>query len=288
MVDELSRQIEAQTRDVTLPDATRCRTIGVESVSRLSENYGVDQKTVEIEALKRGIFPDRYLRNRNSLSVADQLKLREATVCIVGLGGLGGLVAETAARLGIGRLLLIDGDRFEAHNLNRQLFSRMDRLGMPKAEAAASHIEAINPAVALVATPVALTSANAPSLIDDSCGLVVDCLDTIHARFDLQRAARQIGIPMVSSAIAGMCGHVTTIFPQDVGLELIYGPEAASRADTGAESHLGCLAPAVNLIASLASTEIMKVLLGRDHQLLRNRLLVVDLGDYTVESLQLC
>jgi molybdopterin/thiamine biosynthesis adenylyltransferase len=90
---------------------------------------------------------------------------------------------------------------------------------------------------------------------------------------------------MVSAAVAGISGHVTTIFPDDRGLENIYGPEDRLTVVKGAETHLGCLAPGVNLIASLECVEVLKVLLGRDNTL-KNRLLVVDLSDYTIETLQ--
>jgi molybdopterin/thiamine biosynthesis adenylyltransferase len=115
---------------------------------------------------------------------------------------------------------------------------------------------------------------------------VVDCLDNIPSRFALEAAAKRAGIPMVSAAIAGISGHVTTIFPEDKGLETIYGPEDQISMAKGAETRLGCLAPGVNLIASLECAEVLKVLLKKDTTL-KNRLLVVDLADYTVESLQL-
>jgi molybdopterin-synthase adenylyltransferase len=273
-------------RDMRLSDGTACQAIGVEALAHLSRETGIDLKAIEIAALKQSILPERYVRNRKMLSIENQVTLLESALCIVGLGGLGGLVCDTAARLGIGRLVLIDGDVFEDHNLNRQLLSRTDRLGVHKADAAAMHVEAINPAITVTAIATPLTSSNASRLIDASLNLVVDCLDTIHARFDLQTAARRVGVPMVSSAIAGMYGHVTTIFPEDTGLELVYGPEKARRSDRGVEGSLGCLAPAVNLIASLASAEVLKLLLGRGH-LLRNRLLVADLNDSTFETLRL-
>jgi molybdopterin/thiamine biosynthesis adenylyltransferase len=114
----------------------------------------------------------------------------------------------------------------------------------------------------------------------------VDCLDNIPSRFTLESVAKQSGIPMVSAAIAGIAGHVTTIYPGDKGLESIYGPPDQVNAPTGDEVRLGCLAPGVNLIASIECTEVVKVLLQRPGDL-RNRLLVVDLADYVFETLRL-
>jgi molybdopterin/thiamine biosynthesis adenylyltransferase len=281
----LSHHIHAVAEQTSLADGTPCQTISIGDVERIAQKMGINGRLVEMTALRETILPDRYLRNMKTLSIADQLRLLDATVCIVGLGGLGGLVTETLARMGIGRFHLIDGDVFESHNLNRQLLSCTDNMGVSKAEAAVLRIKKINPGIELIATGTYMTPENADSLVGQ-CHLVVDCLDTIQSRFTLQAAAKRAGIPMVSAAIAGMSGHVTTIYPEDKGLELIYGPPDQLKITKGAETHLGCLAAAVNLMASLECTEAVKVLLGKNNTL-KNGILMVDLTDYTFERLQL-
>ncbi len=285
MNDTFSHRIDRLARPASLADGTSCKTISTAEVVRLADEAGVPGRLVEIAALRQNVLPDRYLRNMKSLEGADQIRLLESTVGIVGLGGLGGLVTETLARMGIGRFRLIDGDVFEAHNLNRQLFSGIDNMGRPKVEAAVMRVKSINPGLEVTATQAFLTPENAHTLVA-SCTLVVDCLDNIQSRFTLEAAARHAGVPMVSAAIAGLAGHVTTIFPSDQGLENIYGPEDQLTAVKGEETRLGCLAPGVNLIASLECAEVLKVLLNKD-TLLRNRLIVVDLSDYTFETLEL-
>jgi molybdopterin/thiamine biosynthesis adenylyltransferase len=285
MPDALDARLLELATAGTLSDDTPCRVISVAAVARLATDAGLTGRQVEIAALENRILPDRYLRNRRSLSESDQIKLLQAAVCIVGLGGLGGMVTETLARLGIGRLTLLDGDTFEAHNLNRQLLSEADALGSAKADAAAMRVKTINPGLEVTAGQAYLTADNASPWLEN-CELVVDCLDTIRSRFVLEKAAKAAGIPMISAAVAGISGHVTTIFPGDHGLETIYGPEAQLTAEKGEETRLGCLAPGVNLIASLECAEVLKVLLGKPNSL-RNRLLVIDLSDYTVDTLQL-
>ncbi len=286
MDDTLTQRLHTLALKASLADGTPCQTISAVAVKSLSDETGVSGRRLEIAALKQHILPDRYLRNMHTLSEADQIRLLESTVCIVGLGGLGGLVTETLARMGIGRLNLVDGDVFEAHNLNRQLLSGLDRMGMPKVAAAVTRVTAINPGLEVVVTAADLNAENAAGLVGSS-NLVVDCLDTIQSRFTLQAAAKSAGIPMVSAAVAGISGHVTTIFPGDNGLEQIYGPEDQQNHAKGAETRLGCLAPGVNLMASLECAEVLKVLLGNP-KTLTNKLLVVDLNDYTFEILQLC
>jgi molybdopterin/thiamine biosynthesis adenylyltransferase len=285
MENKLSHHLDTLAVDASLADGTPCRTIDATEVIRLADESGVTGRIVELAALRQHILPDRYLRNRKTLSEADQIRLLESTVCIVGLGGLGGTVAETLARMGIGRFCLVDGDVFETHNLNRQLLSSTDRIGMPKADAAVMRVKRINPGLEAVGTAAYLTPENADAVVS-SCDLVVDCLDNIQSRFTLEAAAKRAGIPMVSAAVAGISGHVTTIFPGDQGLENVYGPEDQIKLAKGAETQLGCLAPGVNLIASLECAEVLKVLLEKDNTL-KDRLLVVDLADYTFETLQL-
>ncbi len=285
MPTTLARRLDALAVNNSLADGSACRTIGVRDVVRLSQETGLRGRKVEIAALKQRILPDRYLRNRRTLSMDDQIRLLESAVCVVGLGGLGGLVTDTLARTGVGRLQLIDGDCFEAHNLNRQLLCDTGRLGQPKAAAAAERVRAINPGIVVSTARTYLDPDNADGLLAD-CDLAADCLDNIPSRFTLEAAARRAGIPMVSTAVAGIGGHLTTILPSDTGLTTIYGPADRLDAAQGAELQLGCLASGVNLMASLACTEIVKVLTGRA-PLLSKRLLVVDLSDYTFEKLQM-
>jgi len=99
------------------------------------------------EALKNKIIPYRYIRNRTILSAKEQLRLLESDVAVVGAGGLGGLVVEILARMGIGRLIVVDDDILEETNLNRQVLSSKDTLGLSKAETGASRVRTVNPAV---------------------------------------------------------------------------------------------------------------------------------------------
>jgi len=277
--------LDKHAKNASLADGTPCRILPVTAAQHLCQSTGMTGRMVEIAALDHYIFPERYIRNRKTLSDEDQRRLLESAVCIVGLGGLGGGVTEALARMGVGQLYLVDGDTFDAHNLNRQLFSTENGIGMYKVDAAADRVNQINPSVEVFTHRVHLTSDNAGSLISQ-CHLVVDCLDNLPSRFILQASARRTGIPMVSAAVAGVCGHVTTIFPEDQGLESIYGPESQMAAAKGIETQLGCLAPSVNLMASLECLEACKVLMGMADTL-RNRLLLVDLTDYTFETLML-
>ncbi len=260
------------------------RILSVAAVESVARANGVGPRDVEIAALGNGVITERYARNLNTYSPPEQAALLCSRAAVIGLGGLGGTVVEILARAGVGALSLVDGDRFEGHNLNRQLLCTRDLLGVPKATAAARRVAAVNPSVAVTAHGEFLHAGNAARCLAGS-QVVVDCLDNLPDRFILEAAARKLGLPLVSAAVAGLSGQVTTVFPEDPGLELVYGsPDASSPA--GAEVELGCLPQGVFLVAALEAAEVLKVLLGHPHPL-RNRLLLIDLGDCTFERIRL-
>lgn len=257
------------------PDGKDYLQLPVTEVQRIAEDVGLEGVEVERAALKQGIIPERYERNFRSFLMEDQIRLLDSRVAVIGLGGLGGTVTEILSRIGVGYLRLVDGDRFEGHNLNRQLLSDMEHLGTPKTEAAEKRVTAVNPSVRVDTVEAFLDAANAGSLVKD-VHVAIDCLDSIGSRFDLENACRRWGIPLVSSAIAGTSGHVTTVFPGDIGLQAIFGDSQTS-GDKGAETTLGTLPMAVMTAASLECNEAVNILLKRE-PILRNRMLIFDLA----------
>jgi molybdopterin/thiamine biosynthesis adenylyltransferase len=193
-------------------------------------------------------------------------------------------VVEILARMGVGRLTLIDGDRFEDSNLNRQLLSSPANLGLPKADAAARRVGQINPSVEASVHACFLTADNAAELLA-GCRVVVDCLDNLRTRFEVEDACRRLGSPMVSAAVAGASGHITAIFPEDRGLRLIYG-EPEGLPLKGAETVLGTVPYSVTFLAALECAEVAKILLDRGG-LLRDKLLVADLTAGVIEVMNL-
>jgi molybdopterin-synthase adenylyltransferase len=286
MFSELKALLEKTSLSKQMPDGTLTPTVSVTQIEELALKFGTDGKTIEITALKNGIWPERYLRNFKSFSLQDQIRLLQSKVALVGVGGLGGTVLEWLARAGVGHMRLIDGDCFEDHNLNRQVLCTQDKLGTSKARAAAERVCRINSSLEVEAHAEFLSHQNARRLVS-GCHAVADCLDNIQTRFIVEDAAKKAGVPLISAAVAGSTGHVMTIFPQDKGLELIYGPAAELKDTKGVETILGNLPQTVGLIASMESAEVIKVLLGQEKNLLRDRMLMMDLGSHSYEVLRL-
>ena len=227
---------------------------------------------------------ERYNRNFNTISLEEQDKLARSHVVIIGLGGLGGGVCEMLARTGVGTLTLVDGDAFDLTNLNRQILSREENIGKSKAQAAKERVSAINSSVQVNHWQAYADETNLYGMIAGA-DLVMDCLDTIDTRFLLQETAGQAGLPIVSGAIAGVCGQVTVIFPKDLGYELIYGKNKSSRS-RGIETQTGNISYCALFVASLQASECIKVLLKRG-DILRNKLLIADLWSNSFEIMEL-
>lgn len=280
----LQARVRADAVESVLPDGTACRALTSRQVRKIAEDLGVGPREVEIAALSDGVLPLRYARNMRTFSFDEQVRLLNASACVVGLGGLGGVVSEVLSRMGVGRVALVDGDVFEDSNLNRQLLSLEDVLGRPKARVAAERVRAVNAAVSVTVHEAFLTPENSAGILE-GMDVVADCLDNLQTRLLLEKAARAAQIPLVSAAVAGMSGQITTVYPEDPGLAALYG-DAADLPEKGAETQLGCPPPIVLMLGTLESLEIVNVLAGRKAQW-RNRLFAVDLEDGFFEAMDL-
>jgi len=214
----------------------------------------------------------RYARNLGPISPEEQTLLRSCRVCVVGCGGLGGFLTEYLGRIGVGFITVADGDRFDETNLNRQLLSSEENLGMSKAAEAKKRLEQINSSIHVEATEQFLSEENASSILEGH-DLILDALDSIPHRLMLQQVCRELEIPLIHGAVEGWFGQVTTVFPGDNSLSRIYpGP---SQTVPGGEVP-GTLSFVPGLIASLQAAEAVRLLLGKEPAL-RRKVLFADL-----------
>jgi molybdopterin/thiamine biosynthesis adenylyltransferase len=264
------------------PDGQTRQILPLAATRHLANAFGLSRREVEILALQYRILPTRYERNLGTIGWEGQIKLLESTVAIVGAGGLGGWIIDGLARMGVGRLIVIDGDVFEESNLNRQGLCTETTLGQSKAEAAHARVAAVNGAVEVIAHPVVATEEALPELLRGA-DVVVDALDALPTRLVLQRVTQRLDLPLVHAAIGGNTGEVMTIFPGDDGLIALYGHrEVPAR---GIEAQLGNPAATPMVAAAWEIAEVVKLLLGLGEPL-RHRLLFIDMESGTIEVIQ--
>jgi molybdopterin/thiamine biosynthesis adenylyltransferase len=211
----------------------------------------------------------RYDRNMPALTPDECAALRTKRVCVVGCGGLGGYIIEILARAGVGALTVVDGDVFDATNLNRQLLSEEALLGTKKAEAAAARVRRINSDVEVTAVPEFFTEENGRRILA-GCDLVADALDSIPARRLLGRVSTDAGLTLVHGAISGWQGQVAVVPPGSGVFDRLYPPRASEAPKKGNPA----FTPAV--CASFQAAEAVKLLVGRPPAL-AGKLLLIDL-----------
>ncbi|WP_028855289.1 HesA/MoeB/ThiF family protein [Psychrilyobacter atlanticus] len=211
---------------------------------------------------------DRYSRNKKMISTDEQKKLSESTVVILGVGGLGGYALEMLARVGVGKLLLVDFDKFEVSNLNRQIISTEGNLGLLKVEEARKRVEAINPEIEVVAINKKISDHNIDAVIKGA-DIVVDALDSSTLKKVVEKSCARNKIPMVHGAIGGWIAQVAVIMPGDFILDKIY-------SEDDLENKMGNPSFTPALAASIQVGEVIKFLLNKG-ELLNNEVLYIDL-----------
>ena len=130
-------------------------------------------------------------------------KLRSARVAIFGIGGVGGYTAEALARSGVGALDLIDNDTVSLSNINRQIYALHSTVGRPKTEVAAERIADICPDTEVRIYNTFFMPENSASFDFSQYDYVVDAVDTVTAKLEIIRCAKQCGVPVISSMGAG-------------------------------------------------------------------------------------
>jgi len=213
-----------------------------------------------------------------------QLKLTQARVCVVGLGGLGWLSATQLTAMGIGSLRLVDRDVVERSNLHRQYLYDVNSLGYPKVEIAAKKLKALNPTVEI--TPMAL-SFNMDNALDIIKGVdvVIDGLDSMEPRYAINRACIKLKIPYAFGAAIESFGNVSTIIPGETPcLECLYSNIRDEDLPTCAV--VGVLPPVLSIVSSLQVSEAIKIIMGKKPSL-AGKLLFVDLQDISFDQITL-
>ena len=211
---------------------------------------------------------ERYIRNFPAISEEDQQELKNKTVAVVGCGGLGGYLINGLARIGIGKIKLIDCDTFSESNLNRQLLCTEENLGKSKAAEASLAVAKINSNVKTEVYIARLSKDNAKNILEGS-DIVMDALDNIEGRLVAEKACEELGIYFIHGAAAGWRSQVSTVAPGSKTLEKIY-PQGKKTSPPPV------LPFAPGLTANIQLSEALKVLLGRENTL-ENKLFISDL-----------
>jgi bacteriocin biosynthesis cyclodehydratase domain-containing protein len=211
-------------------------------------------------------------------------KLRDAKLCVVGVGGIGNPVVTQLAAMGVGKLKIVDRDVVEISNLHRQhLYNEAD-IGKVKVEVAAERLKKINHHVQIEAVPLSITKYTAESIVK-GMDIIIDALDTVDARYALNDACIKYNIPFIYAGALGMLGSVCTILPNKSACLRCMFP-ALAEEDMPTCSTEGVHPSILYLVAGVQVSEAVKIVTGQQPTLV-NKLLYIDLNELSFDKIQM-
>jgi len=212
-----------------------------------------------------------------------QKKLLNATVAIVGMGGLGCPAAQSLITAGVGKLILIDGDIVELSNLHRQPLYGVDDLNRLKVEVAKERLEQLNNKAVIVPIDKYFNEENGMSFIQDA-NVIIDATDNIQARQLIDRFSKDANVPMVYGGLFRYEGQVAVLNVNGSSGYCELFPEPPSGGDTCADA--GVLGMLPGIIGNIQALEAVKLIVGITPNLV-GKLLVYDGMSHITQTIEL-
>lgn len=211
-------------------------------------------------------WADRYSRQIRlpEIGISGQRRLDDARVLLVGAGGLGSPIALYLAAAGIGHIRLVDDDRVERSNLQRQVLHNQARIGTHKVQSALHTLRALNPTINVDAHALRLDASNVAALLD-GIDVAVDGSDNLATRYLLNRACVERRVPMVYGAVQGFEGQVSVFHPaagDGLPCYQCLFPEQLDNTGLLNCTEAGVLGVVPGTVGLLQANETMKLLLG--------------------------
>jgi molybdopterin/thiamine biosynthesis adenylyltransferase/rhodanese-related sulfurtransferase len=230
--------------------------------------------------LPRSLNDDRRRRYSRHILIpevgeAGQLKLLDSRVLLIGAGGLGSPASLYLAAAGVGKLGIVDDDRVDDSNLQRQIVHSTQEIGEPKAESAKRTIEALNPDVEVVPYLERLSSENVDRILADGWDVIVDGADNFPTRYLVNDASVWHDIPVVHGSIFRFEGQVTVFKPHEGPCYRCLFPQPPPPELAPSCSEGGVLGVLPGIVGSLQANEALKLALGIGEPLV-GRLLLFD------------
>ena len=203
-----------------------------------------------------------------------QMKIREASCFIVGAGGLGAPAAMYLAAAGIGKLGIVDDDKVELSNLQRQVIHHTGDVGVHKADSAKAQVNAMNPDVEVVTYHTRLMADNARELVA-GYDYIIDGTDNFATKFLVNDLAVLTGTPLVHGGILRFSGQVMNIIPGETACYRCVFHEAPPEGLVPTCQEAGVLGVLAGVIGTIQATEVLKMILDIGTPL-NNRLFTYD------------
>lgn len=215
---------------------------------------------------------EQFARTQIIYGVSSMEKLYAAKVAVFGVGGVGGYVAEALARSGIGHLLLVDNDTVSVTNINRQIIALHSTIGKSKVQVMKERCQDINPDIIIEEKECFFLPENSDSFDFEGYSYIVDAVDTVSAKIELIKKAKEAGVPVISCMGAGNKTDPTKFTVADISktavcplarvmrrelksrgikdVKVVYSTESPVVTEKGTEMKGGGMAPGSTAFAS--------------------------------------
>jgi adenylyltransferase/sulfurtransferase len=226
---------------------------------------------------------DRFSRQvmLEEIGYTGQLKLKNSKVCVVGVGGLGNPITSRLAAMGVGTLRIVDRDVIELSNLHRQTMFDESDVGQVKVEVAAKKLQKLNPDCKIEALAISVNDYTALEVVE-GCDVVIDALDSVNARYALNKACVKFKIPFVTGAAVGVSGQAFTILPKESACYYCMFPEL--NEDTMPTCSIEGVHPSIlSIVGGIEVSEAVKIIIGKKPSL-SQRILHIDLENLDFTS----
>ncbi len=212
---------------------------------------------------------DQFQENFGIMSLEEWKKIANTKVLLVGLGGLGGHIANSLARIGVKSLVLVDYDRFDISNLNRQLFSSLAVVGRYKATVLVEELKKINSDIRITSYETPAQELN-DSVFDD-VDIIIDAVDDIQSKLFLESLGSSHHKPLLHGAVGGWYGQIGIALPGSNLLKELY-----ANSEVGLEQTLKSPTFTPAVVANMMVGELIKYVLGNKNAL-ANKIMMIDL-----------
>ena len=225
----------------------------------------------------------------NEVGPEGQQKLKKASVLIIGIGGLGSSVVQYLNAAGVGKIGIVDYDKVELSNLNRQLIYKDSDIGKSKVDVTKNYISELNSSTKIEIFEMRIDEKNLPNIIGDY-DILADCTDNLETRLSINDVCTKFKKKSVVSAVGGFFGQIASFDSKDDDLNnpnKTYKDLMKHQAfEEDSCDNIGTIGSVVGAIGAMQATEIIKLIIGSKENLI-NKLLIFDFITFQSKTLKL-
>ena len=223
----------------------------------------------------------------NEIGPEGQEKIKRVSILVIGAGGLGSSVIQYLSAAGVGKIGIVDDDKVELSNLNRQLIYGENDLGKSKVDAAKNYISKLNPSIEIETYKIRIDEKNLPDIINDY-DLIADCSDNIETRLSINDTCIKYKKTWVMAAVGGFFGQIASFqsIKNNTSNSTYRDLMKHKIFDEAGCDNIGTIGSVVGAVGGIQATEIIKLIIGNKENLV-NKILIFDFITFQSKTLKI-